>query len=581
MDRMLVKLSQPRQLLSTLLAEPELFSIVRGIDAPTLGRLIHHVGLEDAGELLALATTEQLSAVFDEDLWKADAPGENEGFDAQRFATWLEVMLEAGANFTARRLLELDEDLVMLALSQHARAIDSDRVAAAAWKGVAPLDRGRVLQQALDSSLYHEFEEYLVYSTHEPSWSSWLAVMLELDRVNPDRLNSWLERLAHITFDERDLDDEGEFEDEDDTRVLRRSETLADDVAAERHERREREGYVTASDAHSFLRLARSSSLVEILGSKGADAITDAYFRQWFAGPAPAKPAAGELSDVRDEAPAQAAAAAAKDVGAEASPAVAQWIAALQQVDNHPGTSPRMLGAGAPVAELLVRAALAALRHEDPALHERRVFELSYLANVLLAGVSHAGRSLRPVEAAEAAVALCNVGLERALGPAARAPGAAQRAATWLQRHDLVMAFRVGVHVAHHDLALAASRVLGSRLRRGAQRAGDSAKGRLFAKLASELEADAAQDAPWRSAERLSALEGILVPATLATFVGLLDACPVLPPAMPETLVRQSATTGRFVATDRQVAVIATALLCFGVGFKPGCDTRPDSMPAW
>jgi hypothetical protein len=38
--------------------------------------------------------------------------------------------------------------------------------------------------------------------------------------------------------------------------------------------------------------------------------------------------------------------------------------------------------------------------------------ELAYLANVLLAGCMHQGRKLRPVEALEAAVATCNLGLE-------------------------------------------------------------------------------------------------------------------------------------------------------------------------
>jgi hypothetical protein len=581
MDGVLGKLSQPRQLLGTLLEEPELMAIVRGIDAPTLGRLVRHVGLEDAGELVALATTEQLAGMFDEDLWKADAPGVNQDFDAQRFATWLEIMLEAGASFAARRLLALDEDLVMLALSQHLRAVDSDRVAAVVWKGTAPLDRRRLLQQALDSANYHEFEQYLVYSIHEPSWSTWLALLLVLDREHPERLSDWLERLALISFDERDVDDEGEFEDEDDVRVLRRSETLAADVAAERNERREREGYLTPSDALSFLRSARRSSLVEILGAATQDSITQAYFREWFAVPRPASAqdasqsgSSGEDSttDVRPvragaEPQSQQAAGVADD--AELSPAVTRWLAALREVETPQHVRRPLLASGEPTHELTVRAALQTLRYEDAGLYEGRVFELSYLANVLLAGASQQGRAFRPVEAAEAALALCNLGLERALGAAVLRRSKGERrlcASGWLHRHDLITAFRAGLHIAHHELALAASRALRSRLERSAGRLPGSARARQFATLAATLAKDAACDEPWRSAQCLDALEGVLVSATVLAFRALLEECPMLPPQMSGEEGPSGTAAPRFVSTATHVRVVAAALSRFAAG---------------
>jgi len=67
-----------------------------GAAAARPGRLIDRVGLEDAGELVALATTEQISHVFDDDLWKNERPGEEERFDTERFKIWLAVMREAG-----------------------------------------------------------------------------------------------------------------------------------------------------------------------------------------------------------------------------------------------------------------------------------------------------------------------------------------------------------------------------------------------------------------------------------------------------------------------------------------------------
>jgi Family of unknown function (DUF6178) len=51
-----------------ILEQPELVSAVRELPAPVLSKLIDRIGLEDSGELVALATTEQLERMFD-DTW--------------------------------------------------------------------------------------------------------------------------------------------------------------------------------------------------------------------------------------------------------------------------------------------------------------------------------------------------------------------------------------------------------------------------------------------------------------------------------------------------------------------------------
>jgi len=78
--------ASPTRLLMRILDQPELVAAVRELPAPVLGRLIDRVGLEDAGELVALASSEQLQGVFDQDLWRAAAPGEDEQFRPERFA---------------------------------------------------------------------------------------------------------------------------------------------------------------------------------------------------------------------------------------------------------------------------------------------------------------------------------------------------------------------------------------------------------------------------------------------------------------------------------------------------------------
>src|SRR5215510_10348172 len=103
-------------LLMRIFDRPELLSAVRELPAPVLGKLIDRVGLEDAGELVALASTAQLERMFDDDLWKAANAGDDEAFRPERFALWLRVMQEGGEEFLVRRLCELPQDLVTLAV---------------------------------------------------------------------------------------------------------------------------------------------------------------------------------------------------------------------------------------------------------------------------------------------------------------------------------------------------------------------------------------------------------------------------------------------------------------------------------
>ena len=57
-----------QQLVYTILDDAELVGAVQQVDANLLGGLIKHVGLEDAGEILSLATPAQLRGLADEDL---------------------------------------------------------------------------------------------------------------------------------------------------------------------------------------------------------------------------------------------------------------------------------------------------------------------------------------------------------------------------------------------------------------------------------------------------------------------------------------------------------------------------------
>ena len=75
-----------RDRLARLLDRSDLAHLVPHLAPETLQTIIHAHGLDACGALVAGATAEQLAAVLDLDLWRAAASGQDERFDAVRFA---------------------------------------------------------------------------------------------------------------------------------------------------------------------------------------------------------------------------------------------------------------------------------------------------------------------------------------------------------------------------------------------------------------------------------------------------------------------------------------------------------------
>jgi hypothetical protein len=220
--------------------------------------------------------------------------------------------------------------------------------------------------------------------------------------------------------------------------VLTSEETLASDVAGARSDRREQQGFVAPSDARSFLALAAMRSPDEIRDDAEPDPITRAYFRT----------VAGTERDVPG--------ASARPVQPGASD---ESLSRLQHALEEAGVvmpaaaAPLLTpGAEAQAERSLIERVLAACSTDDRGLHARRLEELAYLANVLLAGCAYRGRSVRPVEAARLAMAVCDVGLQHiaASMPGKRAGDGRARAA-WA-RHDAVKAFRIGWNLLQAEL---------------------------------------------------------------------------------------------------------------------------------
>jgi Family of unknown function (DUF6178) len=251
-----------RDLLARLLDTPNLPDVVRGLDAPTIHAMVRACGLEDCGEIVALATPEQLMGVFDLDLWRSAAVGGSvveEQFDPDRFNLWLEVLVDVDVAVAADKLVGLDVDFVTAAITQQLRVFDQ------AWRfqdDFAPV---------LDSAASVDVVGYTVVAARREAWDAWLAVLVDLELHHREYLGRLMQACCRITY-ERIADNGGLYD------VLTAREQVMSDVAFDREQRREQQGYVTPAMAVAFLQSARQLRLDDP-GVPPRDHVTVSYFR--------------------------------------------------------------------------------------------------------------------------------------------------------------------------------------------------------------------------------------------------------------------------------------------------------------
>ncbi|HXU63925.1 MAG TPA: DUF6178 family protein [Polyangia bacterium] len=373
------------ELLTRILERPGLAAAVRDLPAPVLGKLIDRIGLEDAGELIALATPEQLARIFDDDLWRADRAAGDETFRPERFALWLQVMREAGEEALVQRLCELPQDLVALAVHRLVLVLDMDVLA----EQVAEAgEEGAAIERALEDAAFEEWEELRVIARDPDVWDDIWGALLALDRDHHDRLRAILEQCCAMSTEY--ISGQGGL-----YQVLTSAQMLESDVAAGRDDRRASEGFVSPADARAFLALARRTD-----ADDRRDPITEAYFRQMR--PVPQAPTKNDLMPLLQE----------LDVVA---PAAGQGLAALAAGEGAVSPSEHL---AAPLFEQAMRA----LRDDAPAAFSDRLRELGYLVNVWMAGGVHEGRPPRPLEALETVLRVCEAGLRTRLVTGRPAP---------------------------------------------------------------------------------------------------------------------------------------------------------------
>jgi hypothetical protein len=533
-------------LLDRILDTPHLAHVVPRLPPEVLHRVIQSCGLEDCSELVALATPDQLARVFDLDLWRTGQPGQDEQFDADRFGVWLEVLMESGATVAAQTLADMDVDLVIAALAQHALVFDR-----AAASPSAPMDGEDVAtSRTLNDGLGCDIGGYLVVARRTDSWDAIAAVLVSLDAEHHDDFHRVMRGCRRLSNSRPELDGLHD--------LLTDREQVLFNLAFDRERRREQQGYVTPAQARAFLQMSRQIRLGHGTTPPGSP-VARAYFRaiEWTTA-ADANSGSSRLPEASGAPPAPEdsarAVAAVVDVLLDAGVLTKPPRALL---DGPQGHAPRLAR---------IQAHMQCARDCDHAAYSMRSQELAYLANTIMAGCSIQARPFTAQEASDAAVAVCNLGLEN--WPLHWLPAKAGRGSSavaagtalpddFLVGHDLVSVFQVGWTVLHDDVSKYAAERLVEVLAR--LRCDDHDIQAGLDALRIEMARHWQAGAPWRARDSLDVIMILDMPAW-ATLLGLIDECPVMHAGIgasrgsPARAV--SASAFEFISENSQIASV-------------------------
>ena len=503
-----------RHLLDRILNTPRLEQVVPRLQPGLLHRVIQACGLEDCGELVALATPEQLGHIFDLDLWRAARSGRDEQFDADRFGLWLEVLLEAGAAVAAQKLAGMDVNLVVAGLAQHVRVYDR-----AAVTPYETMDGEQVdMIRAVDDGLTSDVGGYVIVARRADSWEAIVEVLMSLDAGHPNYFHQVMEECRTLSDSEPEVDGLHD--------LLLVGDQVMFDLAVDREGRREKQGYVTPAQARAFLQMSRQLRL----GSDApplADPLSLAYFRTINERREVDVHSESELLATGSEVSPASEDTASEDTASEdIAGAVATVFAVLLEAGLLEQAPRALLGGPEGHVPRLgrIEAHMQFVLDRAPAAYSTRSEELAYLANMLMAGCSIQGRPFTAQEASDAAVAVCNLGLEN--WPSHWLPAnATAPPGSFLVDHDLVSVFQVGWAVLYKDVSMYAAEQLIGVLT--GIRCDDYEIQTWLDALRIKLAKQWRAGAPWRARDALDVI-AILDMLAWAVLLALIDECPVL-----------------------------------------------------
>lgn len=498
--------------LARLLDAPHLAQIVPRLAPEVLHHVIRERGLEACAGLIAASTPQQLASVLDLDLWQT-SPTRNDQFDASRFGTWLEALMNEGEAVAVGVLEAIDPDLAATGLSRYVRVFDPGVFQPTASSD----DESPDVDVARSASLECEIGGYVVRARTSQAWDAIVGTLVTLADDRPDVFHNLMQgcrRVSNSTPEIDGLDD-----------LLLEPEQLLHDVSIERERRRTQAGYLTAGDARAFLQMARQRRSAATDDSSSMNGIATAYFRALDAEIALSTQSSRTEEDREPS---------------SNDPEVARSIDAVLDLLTQSGLTPAqpraLLG---PAADDVRRVTpleplLAHVHDTDETAYFVRNRELAFLANALIAGCSVYSRPLTPQEAWSAVAGVCNIGLEVL---STTLPD------DFLVNHDVVTPFEVGWRQLHNDVSMFVARHLIAILQE-LQTIDTPVQEDLY-RLRRELERNCDAGTPWLSQDALEPLAIVDMPAW-ASLCGLLSECPVLPAALTAILENRG---GSFDAT--------------------------------
>jgi hypothetical protein len=519
-----------RDVLARILDTPHLEHVVPRLQPELLHRVIQICGLEDCGELVMLASPRQLKRIFDLDLWRSTQPGMDEQFDGDRFGVWLEVLAEFGASAAAQKLAAMEADLVIAGLAQHARVFDCASVSS--YRTTDGIEVSG--KHALEHDLGCDIGGYRLIAKRMDSWEAIVAILIALDVEHRDyfhRVMSGCRAISNFGHEVDGLDD-----------LLFEEQQEMFDLAVDREQRRDEQGYVSPAQARAFLKMSRELRLASE-HMPPANPIARAHLR---------------LADETETAQSTRRVSPSKPtvVSEDASQAASALLDILFEAGIVP-PQPRALLDGAGAESKAIPRTEAYMRfvfESDQACYVKRNEELTYLANVLVAGCSVQGRSFTPREGWDAAVAVCNLGLEK--WPARWTSSKSFRD-DFLIAHDLVAVFQVGWTVLYTDVVMYTAQRLARFL--SGMRCDDPHLEADLETLRVKLTKGCSAGVPWRARAALDVIAIIDTPAW-AALLGLIDEFPVLHAALTASISPRtrsvSASAFEFISQQSQIASI-------------------------
>lgn len=529
-------------LLDRILNTPGLEQVVPRLPPELLHRVIETCGLEDCGEILALATPGQLERVLDLDLWSAVRPGSDEQFDADRFGVWLEVLAQSGAAAAAWKLAGMDAELVVAGLAQHLLVYDL-----AAVTPFETLD-GELVDASLDmggDGLAADLGGYVLVARREESWEAIIELLAALDAEHPEYFHKVMGGCRALSDSGREIDGlDG---------LLSEGEQAMFDLAADRERRREAQGYATPAQARAFLEMSRS------LRPEGepvppANPLARAYFRAIDE---------SEESDDQNEPMLSSAMSESSPASGEVSEDVAKVFDVLLEAGViEQGPRALLVGSEGQAPRLgRIHAYMRFVLDCDEAVYSRRNEELAYIANTLMAWCAVRGRLFTAQEASDAASAVCNLGMEN-WPPHWLTADAAARPGSFLIHHDLVSVFQVGWAVLYNDVCLYAAEQLIEVLNR--VRCEDRETQTGLDELRVEMEKCLKAGAPWRARGALDVIATLDMPAWGA-LRALTDEFPVLHACVGALKDSRTLSVGasdfEFISENSQIASVREFML--------------------